>query len=50
MPKLTVKDLLDLKGIRQIAFVKVAREEEALAGAATGMAGRPVTQTSQDRI
>jgi len=24
MPKLTVKDLLDLKGIRKIAFVQVA--------------------------
>lgn len=37
MPKLTVKDLLDLKGIRKIAFVQVAREEEALAAAAAGM-------------
>ena len=37
MPKLTVKDLLDLKGIRQIAFVQVARGEEALAAAAAGM-------------
>jgi len=30
MPKLTVMDLLELKGVRQIAFVQVAREEEAL--------------------
>jgi len=37
MSKLTVKDLLELKGIRQIAFVQVAREEEALAAAAAGM-------------
>jgi len=37
MPKLTVKDLLELKGVRQIAFVQVAREEEALAAAAAGM-------------
>ena len=37
MPKLTVKNLLDLKGIRQIAFVQVAREEKALAAAAAGM-------------
>lgn len=37
MPKLTVKELLELKGVRQIAFVQVAREEEALAAAAAGM-------------
>lgn len=36
-PKLTVKDLLELKGQRQIAFVQVAREEEAIAAAAAGM-------------
>ncbi len=33
MLKLTVKDLLELKGVRQIVFVQVAREEEALAAA-----------------
>jgi hypothetical protein len=37
MPKLTVKDLLELKGVRQIAFVQVVREEEALAAAAAGI-------------
>jgi len=37
MPKLTVKDLLELKGVRQITFVQVARGEEALAAAAAGM-------------
>jgi hypothetical protein len=37
MPKLTVKDLLELKGVRQIAFVQVTRGEEALAAAAAGM-------------
>lgn len=37
MAKLTVKDLLDLKGVRQIAFVQVARAEEAIAAAAAGM-------------
>jgi hypothetical protein len=37
MPKLTVKDLLELKGVRQIAFVQVGQGEEALAAAAAGM-------------
>lgn len=37
MPKLTVKDLLDLKGVRQIAFVQVARGDEAIAASAAGM-------------
>lgn len=35
--KLTVKDLLELKGQRQIAFVQVAREEEAIAASEAGM-------------
>jgi 3-methyl-2-oxobutanoate hydroxymethyltransferase len=37
MAKLSVKELLDLKGVRQIAFVQVARGEEAIAAAAAGM-------------
>jgi 3-methyl-2-oxobutanoate hydroxymethyltransferase len=37
VPKLTVKDLLDLKGVRQISFVQVDREEEAIAAATAGM-------------
>lgn len=37
MPKLTVKELLDLKGVRQIAFVQVARAEEAIAASEAGM-------------
>ncbi len=37
MPSLTVKDLLELKGIRQIAFVQVARESEAIAASEAGM-------------
>lgn len=37
MAKLTVKELLDLKGVRQIAFVQVARGEEAIAASAAGM-------------
>jgi 3-methyl-2-oxobutanoate hydroxymethyltransferase len=37
MAKLTVKELLDLKGVRQIAFVQVARAEEAIAASAAGM-------------
>lgn len=37
MPKLTVKDLLALKGVRQVSFVQVAREEEAIAAATAGM-------------
>jgi len=36
MPKLTVMDLLELQGVRQNAFVQVAREEEALAGTGCG--------------
>jgi hypothetical protein len=31
MAKLSVKELLELKGVRQIAFVQVARAEEAIA-------------------
>lgn len=34
---LTVKDLLEAKGKRQIAYVQVAREEEAVAAAEAGM-------------
>ena len=37
MAKLTVKELLELKGVRQIAFVQVARAEEAIAASAAGM-------------
>lgn len=37
MPKLTVKDLLALKAVRQISFVQVTREEEAIAAASAGM-------------
>ena len=37
MPKLTVKELLELKGVRQIAFVQVTRGEEAVAAAEAGM-------------
>lgn len=37
MAKLTVKDLLSLKGKRQIAFVQVARAEEAIAASEAGM-------------
>ncbi len=49
MPKLTVKDLLELKGVRQIAFVQVTRAEEAIAAATAGMdmigtGFRPATQ------
>ncbi len=37
MAKLTVKELLELKGVRQIAFVQVTRGEEAIAASAAGM-------------
>jgi 3-methyl-2-oxobutanoate hydroxymethyltransferase len=37
MKKLTVKDLRDLKGKRQISYVQVAREEEAIAASGAGM-------------
>ncbi|MEM7256624.1 MAG: 3-methyl-2-oxobutanoate hydroxymethyltransferase, partial [Pseudomonadota bacterium] len=37
MGGLTVKDLLALKGVRQIAFVQIAREEEAIAASQAGM-------------
>jgi 3-methyl-2-oxobutanoate hydroxymethyltransferase len=37
MAKLTVKELLDLKGQRQISFVQVARAQEAIAALAAGM-------------
>lgn len=37
MPALTVKHLQEIKGVRQIAFVQVAREEEAIAASAAGM-------------
>ncbi len=37
MANLTVKDLLALKGIRQIAFVQIACEEEAIAASEAGM-------------
>lgn len=37
MTALTVKDLLDAKGKRQLAYVQVAREEEAIATSDAGM-------------
>ncbi len=37
MPELTVKDLLELKGVRQIPFVQVTRGEEAIAAAIAGI-------------
>jgi len=37
MAGLTVKHLRELKGVRTIAFVQVAREEEAIAASAAGM-------------
>lgn len=37
MPALTVKDLLGAKGKRQLAYVQVAREEEAFAASEAGM-------------
>lgn len=37
MHKLKVKDLLGLKGVRQIAFVQVTRESEAIAASAAEM-------------
>lgn len=37
MPALTVKDLLEAKGKRQLAYVQVAREEEAIAASEAGM-------------
>ncbi len=37
MTALTVKDLMDLKGKRQIAYVQVVREEEAVAASEAGM-------------
>ena len=37
MAKLTVKELLELKGVRQIAFVQVAQAEEALREAMQAM-------------
>lgn len=37
MPAMTVKDLLDAKGKRQLAYVQVAREEEAIAASEAGM-------------
>jgi 3-methyl-2-oxobutanoate hydroxymethyltransferase len=37
MSKLTVKELLELKGVRQIAFVQVARSDEAIAASAADM-------------
>ena len=37
MAKLSVKELLELKGVRQIAFVQVARAGEAMAASAAGM-------------
>lgn len=37
MTVLTVKDLLDAKGKRQLAYVQVAREEEAIAASDAGM-------------
>ncbi|MEM7564522.1 MAG: 3-methyl-2-oxobutanoate hydroxymethyltransferase [Pseudomonadota bacterium] len=37
MASLSVKELLELKGVRQISFVQVARAEEAMAASAAGM-------------
>jgi 3-methyl-2-oxobutanoate hydroxymethyltransferase len=37
MTALTIKDLLDAKGKRQLAYVQVAREEEAIAASDAGM-------------
>lgn len=37
MPALTVRDLLDLKGKRQINYVQVAKVEEAAAASQAGM-------------
>jgi 3-methyl-2-oxobutanoate hydroxymethyltransferase len=37
MAKLTVKELLELKGVRQITFVQVAQAEQAIAAATAGM-------------
>lgn len=37
MPAMTVKDLLDAKGKRQLAYVQVARAEEAIAASEAGM-------------
>lgn len=37
MAALTVKDLLEAKGKRQLAYVQVAREEEAIAASEAGM-------------
>jgi 3-methyl-2-oxobutanoate hydroxymethyltransferase len=37
MASLTVKELLELKDVRQIAFVQIAREEEAIAASEAGM-------------
>jgi len=37
MPKLTVKDLRDCKGKRQISFVQVTSEDQVRAAAAAGM-------------
>jgi 3-methyl-2-oxobutanoate hydroxymethyltransferase len=37
MAKLTVKELLELKGVRQITFVQVAQAEEAIAASTAGM-------------
>ena len=37
MTALTVKDLLDAKGKRQLAYVQVAREEEAIAASEAGI-------------
>ncbi|MEO0328558.1 MAG: 3-methyl-2-oxobutanoate hydroxymethyltransferase [Pseudomonadota bacterium] len=37
MTALTIKDLLEAKGIRQLAYVQVAQEEEAVAASEAGM-------------
>jgi 3-methyl-2-oxobutanoate hydroxymethyltransferase len=37
MAKLTVKELLELKGVRQITFVQVTQAEEAIAASTAGM-------------
>ena len=37
MAKLSVKELLELKGLRQFSFVQVSRAQEAIAASAAGI-------------
>ena len=53
MTELTVKDLLEAKGKRQLAYVQVAREEEAIAASEVGLdmiyyCGQRSCQTNQN--